>query len=222
MKFLPFTSSVCSIFFNKQTQAATEARPVEEEQQQKLISVLDAWGLQRHPIPGEGNCCFSSVAFALITNHDVLMQHNSSFFTSKKLVTTDVDVLSKTLRELAVKEWRENEDEYQGCLVHSNVSEEAEHFLQCGYFEGELGDTMVLALSNALGLPIIVFSSIPNHRFISIFPRQVNISFPIYLAYTHCGPGHYDGVVMKTDTSCTASDSHETHTKPQYCTCGKK
>ena len=135
---------------------------------------------------------------------------------------TDVNVLSKTLRELAVKEWRENEDEYQGFLVHSNVSEEAEHFLQCGYFEGELGDTMVLALSNALGLPIIVFSSIPNHRFISIFPRQVNISFPIYLAYTHCGPGHYDGVVMKTDTSCTASDSHETHTKPQYCTCEKK
>ena len=58
-------------------------------------------------------------------------------------------------------------------LVSSNVRDEAEKFLKNGYYHGELADTMVLALSNALQVAIVVLSSISNHPVIHIVPRHI-------------------------------------------------
>lgn len=59
------------------------------------------------------------------------------------------------LRELTVMEWKNNVDFYQKFLVTSSVVQEADKYLQSGVYCGELEDTMVLALSNALQLVII-------------------------------------------------------------------
>ena len=81
---------------------------------------------------------------------------------------------------------------------------------------------MVLALSNVLGLPIIVFSSAHHYPIINISPRVCKAAIPLYLAFNQCGAGHYDAVVLKTEVlpskikvlpSKSNSDTR--------CTCGK-
>lgn len=167
---------------------------------------------------------FSAAAFTLIINHKGLVEQYPTFFSSHDIDCNNLEALSRKLRELTVKEWRENEDDYAGFLTESSVHEEAERFSQQGFFDGQLGDTMVLALSNVLGLPIFVITSIADHAIISIIPRQVLFAFPIYLAYNHCGPGHYDGVLFKDDVPCinvTGSATREPKEVPHFCTCGK-
>ena len=123
----------------------------------------------------------------------------------------------------------ENKEEYAGYLIGGNVCEEAESFLKDGNFASPIGDTMVTALSNALGVPMFIFSSIPDHSVISMLPRQVHVSVPIYLAFTHCGPGHYDGIVIGNDkfgiqgngSSVDVTDQLESQSKPDFCNCGK-
>ena len=60
----------------------------------------------------------------------------------------------------------------------------------------DLGDTVLLALSNALGIPIIVFSSITNHSIINIMPRDLKTSVPVHLAYLQYGAGHYEQMLQ--------------------------
>ena len=171
----------------------------------KIEGILCAWGLELHPILGDGNCCFSAFAFGLITNREGLVQQCPTLFSSHDLDYTNLEILSVKLRELAVNEWRENEADYAGFLTESSVRKEAERFSQSGCFDGQLGDTTVLALSNVLGLPLIIITSIANHAVISIIPRQVLFSFPIYLTYSHCGPGHYDGIIATSGIHVNAS-----------------
>ena len=65
-------------------------------------------------------------------------------------------------------------------------------FIQNGYFDSELGNTMVLGLSNALSIPFIVFSSMPYNPVIHVTPRNTTVPVPIYVAYNY---GHYHAVV---------------------------
>ena len=157
-----------------------------------------------------------------ITNREGLVQQCPTLFSSHDLDYTNLEILSAKLRELAVNEWRENEADYAGFLTESSVRKEAERFSQSGCFDGQLGDTTVLALSNVLGLPLIIITSIANHAVISIIPRQVLFSFPIYLAYSHCGPGHYDGIIATSGIHVNASAEEPKDQAPlPSCTCGK-
>ncbi len=84
--------------------------------------------------------------------------------------------------------------------IFCSVVQEADKYLQSGFYSGELGDTMVLAISNALKLVIIVLSSIlSDHPIINISPRAVTNPTPIYLAFNQYGTGHYDGLVENTE-----------------------
>ena len=59
-----------------------------------------------------------------------------------------------------MNEWLNHPHEYQGFLTSSTVEEEAPKFMQSSFYHGELANTMVLAVSNALEIPIVVFSSV--------------------------------------------------------------
>ena len=61
---VPLFSSVTSIFFDKKG-IESDSYDIHEE---RLKNILHAWGMERHIVPGDGNCCFSAIAFALITN----------------------------------------------------------------------------------------------------------------------------------------------------------
>ena len=69
-------------------------------------------------------------------------------------------------------------------------------FMQSGYFFGELADTIVLALSNLLGLP---FTSSIYQPVITITRRHLNVPIPVYLVINQSGVGHYDDVVLCDD-----------------------
>ena len=98
--------------------------------------------------------------------------------------------------------------------------EEAKKFLQPGIFNSDLGDTVLLSLSNALGIQFVVFTTMEYHPVVHIAPRCIKSGYTIYLAYTHTGCGHYDSVIENNvilEDQLVAS----TETKTNSCTCGK-
>ena len=151
--------------------------------------MIAAWGMERLPVCGDGNCCFSAVASGMI------MTHLQTHFHEVGIQSMDnADILGHQLRPLAVREWKDNKDYYKGFLVDTDTEVEADSFLQSGYFNSQLGDTMVLALANALGIPMIIFTTMLCHAVVHITPRHTKSHTPIYLAYSHGGTGHYGTV----------------------------
>ena len=212
-KYLTLMSSVASLFFH--------SCPADDHlrNQQRLDNVLAAWGMVRHSIDGDGNCCFSSVAFSLINNSTLILESNPGYFSTIGLdAPDDIQCLSTKLRQLTVLEWVHNHQEYEGFTPDVNVVEEAEKFLQDGFFHGELADTIVLALSNLLGVPLIIFSSSASHPVITITPRQLKIPVPLYLAYNQYGAGHYDAAVLYDDNNVKSLASPRS---AKMCSCGK-
>ena len=99
------------------------------------------------------------------------------------------------------------------------ISQQIDMFLRDGFFNSELGNTMVLALANALGIPITVFSSMTHYPVININPRHMNVPLPVFIAYNHSGCGHYDGVVASPEQ--TPSHIVNAASVPKGCYCGK-
>ena len=75
---------------------------------------------------------------------------------------------------------------------------EAEKFKSQGYFFGPLGNTMVRAVSNALGLSIVMFSSAHHYPVVYTIPRICNASVPLFVAFNQADAGHYDAVTLKS------------------------
>lgn len=94
----------------------------------------------------------------------------------------------RKLREILVREWLgPNKADY--CIW--DFDSEASRFLQDGYYFSMLGDAMPLAMANALKSNIMVFQSTVNLPVTYISPREPSCNI-IFIAYTDCGPGHYD------------------------------
>lgn len=212
-------SSVSDIIFHGHRSTTESSLSRHKE---RLDQIIKAWKFKLHPVVGDGNCFFSAVAFYLIINEQAFLQHDSKFFTSKGLETSDHNKLSMMHRQLTVKEWKSNASFYQNLLITNNVVLEADKYLQSGVYCGELGDTMVLALSNALQLVTIVLTSINYHPIIHILPRQVSVPISLFLAYTQYGPGHYDGLTEDAkDSPSTDSASQPLANVVSHCSCGK-
>ncbi len=75
-RMLPFCSSVVSIFFDQRPHESDTHAQHEE----RLGNILQAWRMQRHSMEGDGNCCFSAVAFSIITNFTQIKEHTPNFF----------------------------------------------------------------------------------------------------------------------------------------------
>lgn len=219
---IPFMSPILSLFFHGQSgSAGTEA----DRRLLKRNQAINSFGLKLIPICGDGNCCFASVAFNLISMKDTLQQHNMNYFTEHGLIfTDDIQYLAQQLRILAVKEWKENANFYESFLVDVDISSEADAFLQSSVFNGSLGDSMIVALSNALELPFIVFTTLQYHPILNQTPRNQAVPLPVFLAHTHLGVGHYDALVFadKESSISSVSDSNSVNSvSNSSCTCGK-
>ena len=193
-----FSTNVVSLFFfyhNAQSEPGEHAKI-----QRQLEDLLKAWRMKRHYIEGDGNCNFSAVAFSLLTHSPFISQHSPQFFSNLGIdPSNDLKSVSMKLRNLTVAEWKCNQQDYKGFLPDVDIQEEAIKFMQSGYFFGKLADTIVLALSNLLGLPFIVFTSSIYQPVITITPRHLKIPIPVYLAFNQSGAGHYNDVVLCDD-----------------------
>ena len=110
---------------------------------------------------------------------------------------------------------------YQSFLTHQQLKEEAHRFLQDGEFTGDVGDLVLPALVNVLAIPMTVFTSAENMPVLSLLPitSMVMESEPIFLAYLHEGPGHYDAVIRDDKENIEPLELTSGTTK---CTCGRK
>ena len=110
---------------------------------------------------------------------------------------------------------------YQSFLTHQQLKEEAHRFLQDGEFTGDVGDLVLPALVNVLAIPMAVFTSAENMPVRSLLPitSMVMESEPIFLAYLHEGPGHYDAVIRDDKENIEPLELTSGTTK---CTYGRK
>ena len=223
-KFLPQMSSVASIYFHPIALCEADEHARSER---RLDNLLKAWGMQRHIVEGDGNCSFSAVAFSLMTHSNLISQHSPQLFSNLGIdVSGDLKCISTQLRILTVGEWKSNPHDYEAFLPEVNIPEEATKFLQTGYFYGDLADTIVVALSNLLGLAFIVFTSSIGQPVITIAPRQLKVPIPVHLAFNQSGAGHYDGAVLydADQTQPPLPLSLTTHVydgDESPCSCGK-
>ena len=97
--------------------------------------------------------------------------------------------------------------------------------MQDGHYLSELGNTMPLAVANALGVSLVILTSIPSSPVFFIGPHS-HTSDILHLAYTSFGTGHYDGLVLKENNSQSLTDAticrcsvNSKHTKENYVAC---
>ena len=163
-RFLPFMSNLSSILLSQYTKRFPEDDSDKQcNCDKRLDNVLSGWGMKKVNVAKDGNCFFASVAQYMVLNKEIIMQSMPTFFSTCGIQEVlEVSTTIKRLRELLVREWKDHQHDYEGYIVSSDITEEIQLFLQNGYFDSELGNTMVLGLSNALGIPFIVFHLCPT------------------------------------------------------------
>lgn len=158
---------------------------------------------------------------------DLLQENKINYFPEHNLTVTDnIQNLAQQLRMIAVTEWKENATFYESFLVDVDVNSEADNFVQSSIFIGSLGDSMIVALSNALELPFVVFTTLLYHPILVQTPRNQAVPLPIFLPHSHFGLGHYDALVFADNKNpignLYASKSDVLPSTPKTsCTCGK-
>ena len=106
-----------------------------------------------------------------------------------------------------------NLQEYSSFLLstqRASYEETAINFECDGFFYCELGNAVILALSNILHMSLVVFTSLENYPIITIVPTTGPVSnTPVYVAFEQIGAGHYDAVIEVTgvDDKAISSDS---------------
>jgi len=89
------------------------------------------------------------------------------------------------------------------------------------YFQGKLGDTMILAMSNLLYIPINIISNIPNHITIPVVPRSTMYDEIIFVLYNHTGSGHYDAILPVSDAILPVYETKKIKNESKIsCRCG--
>lgn len=166
----------------------------------QLDNVLVSWNFQRVPVAPDGNCLFYAVALNILQQISTGNHHLQSTLMGLGLSISELNntkCIAKLIREAVVSEWTGINCEYYQRFVSVNIMSEAPRYLASGEFSGSLGDLVILAIANILRVPITIFSSIPNMPLLCITSslHDAVSSVPLYLAYIHSGPGHYDYVV---------------------------
>lgn len=206
-------SSVSCLF-----ETADKTQCVTEQHQKRLIDMVESWGFQLHPVEGDGNCFFSAIAFAIIDQRQQIEMHKPDHLVNHGISNSmDIKSIAMKIRQIIVGEWMSNASEYQKFITDDHiVTEEAPKFLQEGYFFGPMGNTMVLAVSNALDIPVVIFSSADHYPVINITPRVCKVPVPLFVAFNQAGAGHYDAISFKGGQHALLKN-----TDGKQCNCGK-
>ena len=181
------------------TSTLTQDTPLVVDMNQECLERnLTSFGLQRDPVRGDGDCCFSSIATALnrlvSLNGDKnieLAEHFDSLGLCK-----GIEPDTARLRGLFCNEMENNQQNYQS-WVDFDITKEIEKFSQSGWFNSSLGDLCVLACSNILKTSIVLITSIAGVPYIPFIPVTMLTDSALYIAFNHSNPGHYDATKGK-------------------------
>lgn len=196
--------------------------------EKKLNEIVSNYGFEKMSVPGDSDCCFSSISFALdkmLESHDdAIQQHLQSLNIHRN---QDLSNRNIVLIELVVEEWLGMNIEEYACFLtsseKSSFEDTAQKFLEPSVFDYELGNSFLLALTNVLKIPIVVFSSINSYPVIPLIPRvSPLIRAPLYVAFNQSGKGHYDPVLPKKSVICQETNKASPNTvTTQSCSCGR-
>ena len=182
------------------------------EHKRTLNSILASWNFVLEPVFGDGNCFFVSVALNLVNDPEA----NKNIMEEVGIdLDQPITALVCKLRKILVNEWLgPKRREYDVVCDSEEYEAEAVKFLHDGYYDSVIGDTMPLAMANALKCNIVLFRSSPGMPISYIVPRQ-SANNVIFIAYTDYGPGHYDSVLYKGE-----ADLHQFSASVIKCRCG--
>lgn len=194
-KYMPYIEVLPDLYFQSQLQHLSDSAEVEAHKT-RLKKNVSAWNFNLIPVLPNGTCFFTSISLALI--QDI----NKSKPILDKIgvdVNETVSVQSSKLREVIVQEWLgPNRCEYVCFLTNEDIYEHnALLVLQDGDYDSELGNTMPIVTANALGVSLVILTSIPSSPVFYISPRSPTTDVVLYLAYTSLGSGHYDVLLLK-------------------------
>ena len=111
-------------------------------------------------------------------------------------ITDDMYItdVAQRLHTLMVAEWTTNPDRYHPFLS-TTLETEAQLFTQSGYFMGEVGNTIPLALANMVSSPVLLFTSMGTMPVLLITLSIMRDALPrVHLAFNQFGAGHYDAI----------------------------
>ena len=164
-----------------------------EKNTECLEQHLSSFGLRLDSVPGDGNCCFTSIAKevqkVMVDECDDTTQY-SQYLKSIGLGNT-IEIDTDRLRHLFCEEIETNSERYEA-WVDFDVKSELEKFSKSGWFNSSLGDLCVIACSNVLKTPIVVITALPRSPFIPFIPTAILNKGALYIAFNHSFPGHYD------------------------------
>ena len=173
-----------------------------DEHDKHIDSILKSWSMSREHITKDGDCCFRAVArnVSKLTATEGLSSQAYKHLANLGLVNLDKESLRDSLRVLTISEWLgENRPHYESFLRTDNFDAEVKRFTHKGYFTGELGNLMVLAMANVLKMPIVIFSLLENYPTIPILPHgQLNDMPTLLVSFNAAGCGHYGYVHTET------------------------
>ncbi|CAH3103807.1 unnamed protein product [Porites lobata] len=126
--------------------------------QERLTSILNAFGFEQLSMPGDGDCFLHCISFSLSS---LLTRDNSNLATYLKSIGISIEIPDKdkinVLRRLIVQEFMgPNRHVYEPFLITSTTDSydaEAQKFLESGHYDSELGNCVPLAMSNILQVP---------------------------------------------------------------------
>ena len=202
----------------------------DENAVERINNVLISFGLKKLDVPMDGDCLFSAVLLHL----DMVFHQNTDTDLIEHLLSIGIDqttVSITLLRDLMVDEWVANSLQYKPFLTDDKDFEtEADKYRASGMYTTDLGDAMLLALSNVLHLQLVVFTSVPSWPYLTINPlRTIASREPICLVYIHEGSGHYC-LAIKSEhlallPSCDTDSSVNITSAPtcttRICRCGR-
>ena len=161
--------------------------------EETLSRNLASFKKRRDVVGGDGNCCFRSIVREL---HKCLSTASDTYAEFIKSIGLGIGEEEDTrhLRMLLCDEVQQNGQVYTDLLGITNVQLDAElaSYRQRGFFDNNLADVAVKICSDILQIPIVVITSYPQAAYMSFFPIVISVKEPIYLAFNHSCPGHYD------------------------------
>lgn len=183
-----FSSSFGITPYIKLTSQSSE----QDANSETLHKNLAEYGLQLDKVPGDGNCLFRSIVCQiekLTPSCAELKTYLESIGMGK-----DKDEDTTKLRELFVAELQTNFVSYKDWIDVSNMDfeQDLKKFSEDGFFASDIGDLCIKVCANVLQVPIIVIPSLANVKFIPFLPSKFTSAYPVYIAYNHSAPGHYD------------------------------
>lgn len=193
-KYIPYMQSLqCLALLPKKCNVN-----VVEGHKQRLHSILESWNFILEPVPADGNCFFTAVALNLLHDYEGNKKVLEEIL---EIEGHSVIMLVNNLRKALVQEWLgPNRGDYERVFGRKTFETEATKFLNDGFYDSVLGDAMPFSMANALKCNIVIFRSNENMPITYVSPREPSTKV-VFVAYTDCGPGHYDSAVYRDASS---------------------